>query len=108
MIVDQYRRSREARTGIFCMDSAFYEAALRGMYRECNDDSGEWAERVLYRRLARAAPAGVRLFGVEPGRHGISGATGQEMWAVGPRQRLKTVARGLNRLVDRRYLWFSG
>ena len=108
MIVDQYRRTQRARTGIFCVDSYLYDATLRGMYRECNDATGEWAERVMYRRLARLPRTQVSLFGVEPGLHGISGATGQEIWAGQSRQRLKTIARSLNRVFDRRYLWFSG
>ncbi len=108
MIVDCYRRTRRARTGIFCVDSDFYASMLLGMYRECNDAIDQWAERVMYRRLSRTAHGGVRLFGVEPGLHGISGSTGQEIWGGGARQRLKTIARALNRRLDQRYLWFSG
>jgi hypothetical protein len=108
VIVDQYRRTRRARTGIFCVDSHLYDTTLRGMYRECNDATGEWAERVMYRRLATLPATQVRLFGVEPGLHGISGTTGQEIWMGQSRQRLKTMARTLNRVFDQRYLWFSG
>jgi hypothetical protein len=106
MVVDQYRRSRQARTGIFAVESSFYERVIRGMYHECDDATGEWAEVVLFRRLARFGGE-VRLFRVEPGLRGVSGSTGRDMWHGVWHYRLKVAARAVNRLIDRRYLWFG-
>ena len=103
MIVDQYRRTRRARTGIFCIDSDLYASALRGMYRECNDTLGQWAEMVMYRRLSQSAGNRVRLFSVEPGLHGISGSTGQESVGGGTRQRTEDVRPHAQSRLDRRY-----
>jgi hypothetical protein len=107
MVIDRYRRSGIARTGIFCVDTDFYRATLAGLYRECNDDAGLWVEHVVYRRLEDMRIAdSVRTFAVEPGLRGISGTWGKPLWAGTRHYRLKVLARQLNRLLDQRYLWF--
>lgn len=107
IIIDQYGRSQLARTGIFCVESDFYDRTIRGMYQDCDDGSGKWSEVVLFCRLARAAKGDVRLFCSEPALRGISGVTGRQIWVGGSHYRLKVAARALNRLLDQRYLWIG-
>jgi hypothetical protein len=91
------------------VSTAFYQARLQGCYRECDDRAGEphYIERVLFRRLASLPAADVHLFKTQPRLQAVAGTTG----ATYPTGRLqwtvKQFLRRLNRLVDRRRLFYS-
>jgi hypothetical protein len=105
LIMDQARRSSMARTYFFCARTEFYRSDMKGLYGQCDDRTGEWIERVLYRQL-RGAKA-VRFFKTQPrisataGGSGAPFPTGRGQWIC------KQVLRRLNQLVDQRYLWYS-
>ncbi len=107
LIIDQVPRAGMARTYVFCARTDFYRERLRGLYQQCDDRTGAWIERVLFRELKGRPAAEVHLFVTQPrldAKAGTSGAafpTGRGQWLG------KQILRRLNRLVDRQYSWYS-
>lgn len=105
LIIDQVRRTSMARTYFFCARTEFYASTMKGLYRQCDDRTGEWIERVLYRKLRSADR--VRSFSTQPrivataGGSGAAFPTGRGQWVC------KQALRRLNQLVDKRQLWYS-
>lgn len=107
MIIDQAGRSKIARTQLFCVESRFYIRSLAGIYRQANDDSGEWIERVLFSALAKMSAESIRFFKSKPNLAASSGATGKDYPSGRLNNFAKQLLRDANRHVDQRYLWFS-
>ncbi len=107
LLIDQAARSRMARTYLFSVTTAFYREHLGGLYRQCDDQTGDWIERVLFRALMRVPGGQMRCFKTQPrvrAQAGSSGAafpTGRFQWLV------KQCLRRVNRLFDQRHLWYS-
>jgi hypothetical protein len=106
LIVDQAPRAGMARTYAFCAGTDFYRKRLLGLYRQCDDRTGAWIERMLFRELKNCPAKEVRLFATQPRIRAVAGSsgaafpTGRGQWLV------KQILRRLNRFVDRRYLWY--
>lgn len=107
IIIDRCAFSQIARSYLFCVESEFYQQHIAGLYRECNDETGEWVERVLYRRLASLSKADARLFSLEPRLTGISGTTGGSIETQSSRYQVKRILRKLNYLLNCRQLWYT-
>jgi hypothetical protein len=107
LIIDQIPRADMARTYSFCVSTDFYRKRIRGLYRQCDDRSGAWIERILFRELKGASAKEVRLFKTQPritaiaGSSGAAFPTGRGQWLV------KQILRRLNRFFDGKYLWYS-
>ena len=109
LLIDQLYWQRWTRTYLFCVRSDFYRARLLGAYLECDDRAGGqfYIERVLYRRLAGLPTGEVQSFPVQgrfcavAGTTGTAYPTGRLQWMV------KQGLRRINRLVSRRYLFYS-
>ena len=104
LLIDQVHRQQMARTYLFCTRTDFYQAHLKGLYRQCDDRTGDWIERVLFRELQKFPAGQVRLFQTQPrlraqaGTSGTTFPTGKFQWFV------KQCLRRVNRLVDERRL----
>jgi hypothetical protein len=106
LIIDQTARAGMARTYSFCVNTNFYRRQLAGLYQQCDDRNGEWIERVLFRKL-KTVPAGeVRLFVTQPRITAIAGSSGAAFPSGRSQWLGKQMLRNLNRLVDRKYLWY--
>lgn len=105
LIIDQARRSSMARTYFFCANTDFYRSEIKGLYQQCDDRTGDWIERVLFRKLKSAM--NVRSFLTQPriqataGGSGAAFPTGKGQWYC------KQVLRRVNQILDKRYLWYS-
>jgi hypothetical protein len=106
LIIDQVRRARAVRTYLFCVNTAFYRKQIAGAYLECDDRNGDWIERVLFRKLKTAAGA-VGLFATQPRLAAIDGSSGTAFPSGRGQWLGKQILRNCNRLVDRKYLWYS-
>ena len=107
LIIDQVPRAGMARTYVFCASTDFYRERLRDLYRQCDDQTGAWIERVLFRELKGRPAAEVHLFVTQPRLNAIGGTSGAA-FPTGRGQWLgKQILRRLNRLVDRQYSWYS-
>ena len=107
MLFDQYSRDRVALTSVFSVSWMDYGKYLRGLYREADDASGSWIERIIYRTLRRHA-AKSQSFRHEPDVGGVSGSSGGRMQGSRLKFLLQQAARSINRLFDRRLLYFRG
>jgi hypothetical protein len=107
LVIDRASRSRMARTYLFGTTSEFYGRVIAGLYRECDDRTGDWIERRLFAKLKRVTTEEARFFKTQPrlqARAGTDGSvfpTGRGQWLF------KQGLRRLNRLVDQQQLWYS-
>lgn len=107
LIIDQVARARQSRTYLFCADTAFYQQHIRGLFQRCDDRTGDFIERVLFRELKKSPQQAVCSFKTQPRICAVAGSsrsafpTGIFQW------RIKQSLRWLNRLVDQRRLWYS-
>jgi hypothetical protein len=106
IIIDQTARTGMARTYSFCVSSDFYRQQLAGLYRYCDDRTGEWIERMLFRKLKTAAAGDVRLFVTQSRINAIAGSSGAAFPSGRGQWLGKQMLRNLNRLVDCKYLWY--
>lgn len=51
LLADFHRKTEVAITGCFISERAFYERHISSLFEDCNDDTGDWIERVLYRKI---------------------------------------------------------
>jgi hypothetical protein len=107
LIIDQLGRSRQARTYLFCTSTEFYQERILGCYRKCDDRSGDWIERVLYRELEKETRKPLRIFKTQPRLHAVAGSSGNAFSNGKMTWLAKQTLRRLNRLVDERHLWYA-
>jgi hypothetical protein len=106
LVIDQLKHLEFARTYLFCVNTDFYRQRLAGLYRQCNDQAGNWIERVLFREMKNVPAGMVRLFKTQPrlaatdGSSGLAFPSGRGQWLA------KQILRNLNRLADRKYQWY--
>ena len=106
LIIDQILRSGAARTYQFCVTTAFYQRQIAGAYLECDDRNGNWIERVLFRKF-KTAPEKISSFKTQPLVLATSGGDGRAFPKGWLQWRVKQTLRSLNRLADKKYLWYS-
>lgn len=107
LIIDQIARTHMARTYYFCVNSDFYQKRLRGLYHRCDDRTGDWIERMLFRELKLVPADEVRFFSTQPRIAAVAGSSGK-VFSTGRSQWLvKQILRQLNRFIDGKYLWYS-
>lgn len=109
LLIDQIYHKQWARTYLFCVRTAFYQARLRGLYRQCDDRAGDnsFIERVLFRHQAAWPKGQVQLFQTQPWLRAVAGATGNAYPSGRFQWLAKQCLRSLNRLADRRYLRYA-
>lgn len=107
LIIDQVPRAGLARTYLFGATTSFYRERLAGIYRECDDRSGAWIERILFRKLRDTHAGKVRSFKTQPRLFAVAGTAGSPYPRGWAQWRLKQTLRRINRLFDQTYLWYS-
>jgi len=107
LIIDQVARSRQARTYLFCADTEFYRRQMRGKFQQCDDRTGEFIEKVLFREFQKTPAAQVCSFKTQPRISAVAGTSGATFPTGIFQWRLKQSLRWLNRLADQRRLWYS-
>jgi hypothetical protein len=106
LIIDQIPRAGWARAYYFCVRTGFYGARLRELYAQCDDRTDTCIEKVLFNELKTVKKGQVRFFANQPLIQAVVGSSGLP-FPTGRSQRIsKQVLRGLNRLVDSKYLWY--
>lgn len=107
LLIDQLARSRMARTYLFYSTSKFYHERIAGIYQQCDDRTGDWIERVIFRALDQPPRPPVRFFKTQPRLRAVAGSSGAAFPTGGFQWRIKQGLRHLNRLVDKRRIWYS-
>ena len=107
MIIDQVARSRSARTYLFCTDTEFYQRQMRGKFQQCDDRTGEFIEKVLFREFQKTLSPEVCSFKTQPRISAVAGTSGANFPTGIFQWRVKQSLRWLNRLADKRRLWYS-
>ncbi len=107
MLIDQVLRAGMARTYLFGATTSFYRERLAGIYRECDDRSGAWIERILFEKLREMRPAKVRSFKTQPRLIAVPGNARLPFPRGWAQWRCKQALRSINRLFDQQHLWYS-
>jgi hypothetical protein len=107
LVIDLSKRSKIAHTHMFCSTSDFYRKNLLNSYKECDDESGEWIERVLYKKSEGWGSGATRTFRVEPNIKAVSGSTGGSLAIPTLKRKIKSALRAVNGFFDNQYLWYS-
>lgn len=104
IIIDQHVREQIAITSLFCVNVNFYLSNLKGIYKECNDQSGVWIERVMYKKLKDIDST---FFATPPCVQAISGTSGNVITAASSRKQcLRYLARNVNLIFSHKYLLY--
>jgi hypothetical protein len=106
ILIDQSLRTAIARTHVFCVQTSFYRETMAGLFQQCDDNTGEWIEKVVFRRLM-AKRSSCRFFRHRPDVRGASGSTGAAYPSGVLGHNFKQLLRHGNRIFDRHHLWFS-
>ena len=107
LIIDQLKHRVSARTYLFCVDTAFYQQRLRGLYLQCDDDKGNWIEQMLFLAMKDVPATAVRLFKTQPHLAATDGSSGTPFPSGRGQWLFKQIFRSLNRLLDRKYLRYQ-
>lgn len=107
IIIDQHIFFKRAQTAIFCVNTDYYKQNIYGIYHLCDDRTGEWVERVLYRKLMTLKNSDFQIFSFHPSFAGTSGSTGQSYKNKTWIHSIKLAARKINFLIDKKYIWYS-
>ncbi len=107
LVIDQVPRSSMARTYLFFVRNSFYQAHLDGLYQQADDRTGDWIERVIFRKLKCVPGRQLRCFKTQPRIHVDAGSSGKAFPSGRLQWFTKQCLRRLNQLVDRRQLWYS-
>jgi hypothetical protein len=76
MVVDQVYRHNVAFTDIFYITTEYYTNQFKGIYKLCDDTTGDYIEKIVYNKLRRNNQDLFRMFGNVPMLSVISGTTG--------------------------------
>ncbi len=104
-VIDQLSRAAVALTRLFYIGTECYRKNLKDFYLDCNDERGDWAERVLYKKL-RGEKMDCKLFCYEPMWRGVDGSTGVSTHSAHWKHTVKGLLRRVNRLIDRKYILY--
>ena len=107
IIIDQCNFLKIARTSLFCVNNDYYKQNIYGIYQLCDDRTGNWVERVLYRKLMTLENSDFQIFSVHPSFVGTSGSTGQSYQNNSLIDIVKLVARKINYFLDKKYVCYS-
>jgi hypothetical protein len=107
LIIDQSRRAATARTQVFFVTSEYYRKTFMNLYKQCDDPTGRWIERVLFQALRKTENGSYRFFRCRPQFAARSATTGRDYPSSRLGNAVKNALRAGNRLFDDKYLWFS-
>ena len=106
-IIDLCGRSKIARTHLFYAETDAYRNYLLDSYRECNDESGDWIERVLFNKIRGWDERRTRTFSLEPNVTAVSGSTGASYDSSISKYKINSIMRAANNLFDKQCLWYA-
>lgn len=105
LLIDRHKRSLLAMTRLFCMDTDYFKRYLMDIYLDCNDQNGDWVERVLYRKIS-AEKISSQIFSHEPLFVGIDGSTGAHLHAYCVKRLIKSFLRRVNYYFDKQHIFY--
>lgn len=106
LIIDQQIKNKTAITAIFYITSDFYKNYIKDLYWHCNDDCGDWVERIIYKHLFLVT-ADIRIFKVQPNIfNSTSGSTGNIYKSSKFKIFIKSICRQINYLFNKKYLYY--
>lgn len=106
LLINQYRFSGFTESAMFCVNAAYYQQQISGLYHECDDRTGWFIEKALNKRLQSVDARVCQRFKNSLICTGIEGFSGQEMrsnWRDQINQNIAAVSYKL----DKKYLWLK-
>jgi hypothetical protein len=106
LMINQYKFSDFADPAIFCIASAYYQSQILGLYRECDDATGWYIEKALYKKLRPIDVNICQRFKTSLVCSGLAGVSGQKIQSDW-RNNINQIILPANYLLDRKYIWLS-
>lgn len=104
-LIDRRKRSLLAMSRLFCIDTDYFKRYLMDIYLDCNDQNGDWVERVFYRKIL-AEKISSQIFSHEPIFVGVDGTTGAHVHAYCAKRLIKSFFRRVNYCFDKQYIHY--
>ena len=105
LLIDRQKWTSFAVTRMFYADTAYYKANLSDVYKGCNDESGDWVERVLYKRLVERK-LDSSFFWHEPMVVGITGTSGFHFTPSRSKWFVKSILRRINYFLNKKCILY--
>lgn len=104
-LIDRFFKTSKALTRLFYASTDYYSSRLSDFYLDCNDESGDWAELVLYKKML-VAKIDSMIFRSEPIFTGIDGSTGTDICDNPIKHSISSLLRRINRCFSKKYILF--
>lgn len=104
LIIDQFSKTRLAVTSLFYITTDCYKKHFKGIYKMCDDESGDWVEKIIFKALYNSQDSKFRIFKIEPKLHAISGSMGKLISTNKSKGKLKDWARRVNLVLNNKYI----
>lgn len=104
-LIDQFLKNPTALTCLFYVDTNYYSRKLSDFYLDCNDEIGDWAEIVLYKKMF-AAKIDSMIFKNKPIFTGLDGSNGTDICYNPVRHFIGSFLRKINRCFSKKYILF--
>jgi hypothetical protein len=104
--IDRLLYHKIAYTDLFYTTSEYYIKKILGIYKLCDDATGEYIEKVIFEKIAENETESIRIFINSAKTLVTTGSTSYKKDDGGITYFVKTILRHINRWFDRKYLLY--
>jgi hypothetical protein len=99
LLADCHKKYKVTQTNVFYVNSSFYKKYLKDLYKQVDDSTGEYIEKIVYQKIiSNKLEKQVQLFPLDPIITGISGSYGGTLNRNKIKMRLRNIERKLLRV----------
>jgi hypothetical protein len=106
LAIDRLLYHKIAYTDLFYTTTEYYTKKIVGIYKLCDDVTGEYIEKVIFQKIAENETESVRIFVNSAKTLVTTGSTSYQKDDGGITYWVKSILRYVNRLFDRKYLLY--
>jgi hypothetical protein len=106
LAIDRLLYHHIAYTDLFYTTTEYYTKKIVGIYKLCDDVTGEYIEKVIFQKIAENETESVRIFVNSAKTLVTTGSTSYKKDDGGITYLVKSILRYINRLFDRKYLLY--
>ena len=100
LIIDSYKKMKLSQTHLFFTSVNFYRNKLMNLYLDADDSTGDWIEKIVYRKI-HLAISDCLVFTIEPRVFGTSGSSGKKLAVSVFKYLLRVIRRKVNLIYNK-------